>query len=168
MQPAPPLGNDASLSSVSISGAALDPVFSSSVTEYTTSVAPGMTSVDVNASTSDDNASVTINGGVPTNVDLMVGENTIVILVTAEDGTTTRTYTVVITRPASSNANLSGLELTNIILAPPFDTNNFDYSAAVEFFTTSTQVTATTEDVNANVSVNGTAVSSGVATASAR
>jgi len=161
--PAPSLGNDASLSSVSISGATLDPVFSSSVTEYTTSIAAGTTSVDVVASTSDENARLTINGGVPTNVDLMVGENTIVILVTAEDGTTTRTYTIVITRPASSNANLSGLELTDIILVPPFDTNNFDYSATEDFLTTSTEVTATAEDVNATVSVNGTAVSSGVA-----
>ncbi len=94
----PPLSSDASLSSLSVTGGTLDPAFSPAVTNYTATV-PFRSSVDVSATTSDDNASFTINGSNNTTVALTVGDNTISIVVTAEDSATTRTYTVVVTRP---------------------------------------------------------------------
>ena len=92
---------NASLSSLSISGATLVPAFSRSVTSYTTTVPNSTDSVDVSATTSDGNASFTINGGTNATVALAVGDNTISIVVTAEDGTTTRTYTIVVTRASA-------------------------------------------------------------------
>ncbi len=93
----PPLSSDASLSSLSVTGGTLDPAFSPAVTNYTATV-PFRSSVDVSATTSDDNASFTINGSNNTTVARTVGDNTISIVVTAEDSTTTRTYTIVVTR----------------------------------------------------------------------
>ena len=162
VQPAPPLGNDASLSMLQISGDGLDPAFSSSVTVYTTSVAVGTPSVDVNASTSDDNASVTINGGVATNVPLTVGKNTIVILVTAEDGTTTRSYTVVVAR-GSDNAHLSGLELPGATWDSPFDASQFNYALTVGWSAERVRIIPTADDADATIRVNEIAVVSGAA-----
>ncbi len=89
---------DASLSSLSVSGATLVPAFEPSVFSYTASVPNGTDSVVVSATTSNVNANFTINGGTNATVALVVGDNTISIVVTAEDGTTTRTYIIRVTR----------------------------------------------------------------------
>ncbi len=96
--PSPPLNSDASLSSLSVTGGTLDPAFSPAVTNYTTTVPQGSSSVDVSATANDGNASFTINGSNNATVALTVGDNTISIVVTAENSTTTRTYTIVVTR----------------------------------------------------------------------
>ena len=96
--PSPPLSSDASLSSLSVTGGMLDPAFSPAVTNYTTTVPQGSSSVDVSATANDGNASFMINGSSNTTVALAVGDNTISIVVTAENGTTTRDYTIVVTR----------------------------------------------------------------------
>ena len=98
--PPPPLSSDASLSSLSVTGATFDAAFSPSVTSYTATVPNSTNSLDVSATTSDGNASFTINGSTNATVALAVGDNTISIVVTAENGTTTRTYTIVVTRDA--------------------------------------------------------------------
>ena len=94
----PPLSSDASLSSLSVTGGTLDPAVSPAVTNYTATVPHSSNSVDVSAITSDNNASFTINGSNNVTVALAVGNNTITIVVTAEDGATSQTYTVVVTR----------------------------------------------------------------------
>jgi hypothetical protein len=161
-QPSPPLGDDPSLSALTISDGTLNPVFTPSVTDYAASVPHGMDNIVVSVTASDSDASVTINGGVDTNIPLSAGDNTISILVTAENGTTTRTYTIVVTRVTSDNASLSSLALSNAAFDPEFEQNVLDYVATVGFFTRSTQITATTESDDATISVNGTVVTSGV------
>ena len=94
----PPLGTDASFSTLSVTGATIDPAFSPSVTSYTATVPQSSSSVDVSATANDSNATFTINGSTNATVPLAVGDNTITIVVTAEDGTTSQTYTVVVTR----------------------------------------------------------------------
>ncbi len=95
---------DAALSDLSVSGVTLEPTFSADTTSYTASVANSVTSTTVTATTNDAAASVLIT---PTDADanragdqvnLDVGSNTISVKVTAEDGTTTQTYTMTITR----------------------------------------------------------------------
>jgi len=94
----PPLSSDASLSSLSVTGGTLDPAFNPAVTNYTATVPHSSNSADVSAITSDNNASFTINGSNNVTVALAVGDNIITIVVTAEDGATSQTYTVVVTR----------------------------------------------------------------------
>ena len=91
------LSSDAALSSVSVTGGTLSPTFSPDFYNYSVTMPFSSSSVTVSATTSDGNASFTINGSNNATVKLAVGDNTISIVVTAEDGTTTRTYTVVVT-----------------------------------------------------------------------
>ena len=162
-QPSPPLGDDASLSSLTISDGTLNPAFVPSLTDYAASVPRNTDSVVVSVTTSDSDASVTINGGADTSISLDVGENTINILVTAENGTATRTYTVVITRLVSDNANLSNIELSNATLEQSFDPAVLDYETTVDFLSDRMQVTVTADDENANIKINGKDADSGVA-----
>ncbi len=95
------LGNsDTALSTLSLSAGTLVPVFSPSVTSYTAIVPNGVDSIVVAATTSSNLASLTINGGTNTTVPLVVGDNTITIVVRVSDQyqRLTRTYTIVVTR----------------------------------------------------------------------
>ncbi len=75
---------------------------------YSATVPNEVTEVTVNVSPSDPKARVTVNGGDPgTPVQLAVGENTIVVVVTAEDARYTRTYTVTVTRQAAAPATVA-------------------------------------------------------------
>ncbi len=107
MRPSPILGSNATLASLSINGADLDPAFDSSVTDYTAAVGFAAKSTQVTATAEDVSANVSVNGtavnsGVASDsIPLDVGTNTITVNVTAEDGTTTQTYTVVVVRQSA-------------------------------------------------------------------
>ncbi|MDC1521084.1 cadherin-like beta sandwich domain-containing protein [Planktomarina temperata] len=59
--------------------------------------------------TNDANATATVNGASPaTPVTLSVGSNTVTVQVTAQDGTTTQSYTVTVTRAAALTVALTG------------------------------------------------------------
>lgn len=91
-----PKSSDNSLSSLKLSAGTLSPGFAYNVTNYTATVGYNVTNVVVSAVPSNGNAtidSVTGNG----NVNLEVGENTIQIIVKAENGLKA-TYTIVVTR----------------------------------------------------------------------
>ena len=85
---------DNSLSSLSISPGTLSPAFQYNNTNYTASVSEDVTSVEVNAKTSNEKAVVESISG---NADLKQGENTISIIVKAENGVVA-TYKIVVTR----------------------------------------------------------------------
>jgi len=154
--PPPLLSADASLSSLSMTGAPLDPAFSPAVIfNYTATVPFGTNSVDVSATTSHSNASFMINGSTNATITLVVGDNTISIVVTAENATTTRTYTIVVTRLASDDASLSSLSVTGVPLNPAFSRLVTSYTATVPLNTTSVDVSATTSDNNASFTING-------------
>ena len=77
-------------------------------------------------------------------VPLSVGTNAINIVVTAEDGETTRTYTVAITRaapPLSTDATLRSLALSGVTLASAFDPATTGYAASVANDVAETTVT---------------------------
>ena len=80
---------------------------------YSATVAHDVTEITVNVRPSDPNARVTVNGGDPsTPVQLAVGENTVVVVVTAQDARYTRTYTVTVTRAAASEPQRAPAALT--------------------------------------------------------
>lgn len=95
---------DASLSSVSLSAGVLAPSFVSSRLTYSASVSPNVSSMTISATTTNQYASLKINGstvasGSSSNaISLAYGANTISIEVTAQDGAT-RSYILSITRP---------------------------------------------------------------------
>ena len=94
--PEPPKSADNSLSSLKLSNGTLSPSFKYDVTKYTATVDHSVESVVVSAKTSNSKAtieSVTDDGSVKLNV----GENTIKVVVKAENGVKS-TYTIVVTR----------------------------------------------------------------------
>ena len=163
--------SNANLSNLVLSSGTLNPSFDPAVTSYTASVSNSSTSITVTPTVQDSNATVKVNGmsvpsGTPSDpISLNVGTNVINVVVTAPDGTTMKTYTITVTRAASSNANLSNLVLSNGTLAPPFNPNTLSYSAGVSNTTASITVTPSAQDSTATITVNGNPVASGNASA---
>ena len=86
-------------------------------------------------------------------VDLVEGANTIQVEVTAEDGVTTRTYTVEATRAAQADtdATLSALELSDGTLDPSFASDKTVYNATVRYGLEQITVRAVKSDSAATV-----------------
>ena len=96
--------SDATLRELTLSGVTLTQAFTPEVITYTANVDNSVSATTVKAVTTDARATRKILiGGVQdldADVDLAVGDNTITVEVTAEDGVTTKTYTVTVTRAA--------------------------------------------------------------------
>jgi gliding motility-associated-like protein len=105
------LSNVATLSKLTVSSGTLSPVFATGTTSYTDNVANAVETIAVRAITIDPLATEMINGTpVPEGtispyMPLNVGINTIPVVVTAEDGRTTETYTITVTRAAPPGLN---------------------------------------------------------------
>lgn len=91
--------SNASLGSLVISAGTLSPEFSAATKDYTATVDYSCSSLAVTANPADSKASVTSVTG---NDSLEVGENTVSVVVTAEDGSTS-TYNIVVTRRAKDD-----------------------------------------------------------------
>ena len=164
------LSNNANLSNLVPSIGTLSPVFSSSATSYTASVSNATASITVAPTVAGIAATVKVNGVTVASgsasgaISLIVGSNTITTIVTAQDGITAKTYSIVVTRLAlSTNANLSSLGLSAGTLAPAFASSTTNYTASVSNAVTSMTVTPTVADSTATVKVNGVTVASGSA-----
>lgn len=91
--------SNASLGSLVISAGTLSPEFSAATKDYTATVDYSCSSLAVTANPADSKASVTSVTG---NDSLEVGENTVSVVVTAEDGSKS-TYNIVVTRRAEDD-----------------------------------------------------------------
>ena len=98
---------DATLSNLVLSGSnPISPTFSSATTSYTASVVNSVSTIQVTPTHHQANSTIKVNGTTVTSgtastaIALSVGSNTINVVVTAQDGTTTDTYSIVITRAA--------------------------------------------------------------------
>lgn len=95
---------NADLSALSLDSGTLSPTFSAGTTAYTASLANAITSVTVTPTVARTGATVTVNGipvasGAASGpITLNLGSNLLTIVVTAPNGTTTKTYTVAATR----------------------------------------------------------------------
>ncbi|MDA9789952.1 cadherin-like beta sandwich domain-containing protein [Planktomarina temperata] len=148
--------SDATLSALTLSQGSLSPSFASGTLAYTSSVPNSVSSLIVTPTTNDANATATVNGAsAATPVTLAVGSNTVTVQVTAQDGTTIQSYTVAVTRAASSDATLSALTLSSGSLNPSFASGTLAYTALVSNSVSSLIVTPTTNDANATATVNG-------------
>jgi len=92
---------DAGLSNLTVSAGSLSPAFASGTLSYTDSVANGVTSLTVTPTADDSHASYRLRvGGVTVSnpIALSVGNTTIDIVVSAQDGVTDQTYVLTVTR----------------------------------------------------------------------
>jgi hypothetical protein len=104
--------SDASLTGLSLSSGTLSPSFASGTTSYTASVANSVSSgYTVTATKSDSNATtvqyIGATGTTAFTGALSIGENVIRTVVTAQDGSTTTTYTVTVTRAATVSQTIT-------------------------------------------------------------
>ncbi|MEI7910890.1 MAG: cadherin-like beta sandwich domain-containing protein [Verrucomicrobiota bacterium] len=159
------------LSGLVLSSGTLSPAFSTGTLAYAASVPNATSSATVTPTVSDATATVKVNGTTVTSgsassaIPLVVGNNTLTVLVTAQDGTTTSTYTITVNR-TSTVSSLSGLVMSSGTLSPTFVSGTKVYTASVANAITALTVTPTLTNSYAAVTVNGISVSSGAASAS--
>ena len=109
------LSNVATLTNLVPDEGTLSPAFVSSTTSYADSVSTAIAGITLTPTTTDSTATVTINGitvasGTASgDLPLAIGDNTITVIVTAQDGVTTDTYTVDVYR----GATMGSLAATN-------------------------------------------------------
>lgn len=112
---------NADLTNLELSSGVLSPTFETGATNYTATVTNDVYSLTVTPTSANANVTLTVNGqlvksGTPSQaIPLHVGDNEIAVKVTAQDGTTTKTYTIVVTRlnassPAPDNGGDSGYD----------------------------------------------------------
>ena len=163
----PEFSADATLRTLTLSSVTL--AFDSATTGYIAGVANGVDETTVTPTTNDDGATYEIKLDGAADADgvilLAVGENEIGVVVTAEDGETTRTYTVTVTRaapPLSADATLRSLALSGVTLA--FDSATTGYAVSVANDVDETTVTLTTNDDGATyaIKLGGAADTDGV------
>ena len=148
------MSNIATLQSLSLSNGTLSPVFSTLTRNYTASVSNDVSGISATWLTTqaDATSQVRINSGNFTSVErganspnlpLVVGNNTINIRVTAQDGVTMGNHTVIVSRQRSSNTELSALAASAGPLSPAFEPSATTYSFTVPNSVVSTTLNAT-------------------------
>ena len=147
--------SDATLSSISFT----DPLiningFSSSTISYNLSVPNPVQQITPSPVTSNTNATVNITGH--TNELTEGGDTTITITVTAQDGVTTKVYTIIVTRAPSSDATLSSISFTDpLININGFSSSTTSYNLSVPHSTQQITPSPVTSNTNATVNITG-------------
>lgn len=163
-----PLSDDSSLSSLTVSEGGLSPTFSSVTTAYDVAVSNEATTIQVTARLSDPTASMTIDGistssgTVSAQIDLLVGDNNIRIVSTAENGSSTTT-TITVNRAERPSDDSSLLDLTVSVgsLNPTFSSDTLSYNVQLEGGVEAISITATSNDDGATININNADVDSG-------
>ncbi len=165
-------GANADLSALSFSAGPLLPGFTPAGVDYTVSVPNSAAQTTITATVAQPGSTITVDGAaVPSGQPfgprpLNVGANTFTILVRGADGISSKTYSVVVTRAASSNANLAALQVSPGLIAPAFNPAVVAYNVTgTGLFTANVVVLATAQDAAATLSINGQAAQSGRALA---
>ena len=115
--------------------------FTANKTSYSVTIPNDIDSLNVAYKTADSKASVKITG----NKNLEVGTNNIKVVVTAEDGKTTKTYTIKVTKLATeeekpgnlldedtSDLYLKSLSINDLKLSPDFSSNVYLYETTID------------------------------------
>lgn len=138
--------------------------FKPGITSYNVEVKYDVSNVSIYAYAEDDNATVAGIG----KKSLSVGKNTFEIVVTAQDGKTTKTYTLEIKRlteeetealnkPANKDVDLtlSSLKIEGITLVPEFSKDIYIYSAELTKDIEELEISATQSDSNVKIEIEG-------------
>lgn len=135
---------------------------------YVTSVDPATTSLTLTPTANDGNATILVNGasitsGTASGTITLTGSSTVInLLVTAQDGITTKTYQVTVNKTGSNNANLIAFNLSPSSPLTKTGASNTSYTTLVDYNTATLKVIVTAADPNATIKVNGATVTSGV------
>lgn len=147
------LSSNANLKSLRLDVQGMTPAFQRDVLQYGIVVNETVTDVDVLAVAEDSNSSIQITG----NHGLQMGNNTIQITVTAQNGKK-QTYTISVTKTNEANlANsfLENLAIENVALTPDFRYDVLEYTAEIESNIESLNVLAVPQREGAKVVIEG-------------
>ena len=162
-----PKSTDSTLSQLVSSSGTLSPTFAGGTLAYSISVGNSVTSITLTPTLNESHGSIQVNGTSVTSgqassaLSLSVGSNVVLVEVTAQDGFSTTSYTVTVTRAGSAVATLSGLTTSGGSISPGFTSNISSYTVSVSNGTTSISITPTVTSPNATVTVNGVSATSG-------
>ncbi len=138
------------------------------LSDYTSLQSNLADSITITPTAANSSAGITVNGVAVTSgqasqaIPLQVGSgNVITIVVTAVNGTTTRTYRITVTRLANNNAELTGLVLSTGTLAPNFSRSVLGYTSVVDFTVQNLRVTANSAEPAATIEIAGQVLASG-------
>lgn len=157
--------SNAELSALSLSGGGLLPAFDPAITGYAADVTKETSSVALTAVAAQADATlrIRVNGGQYNLVGsgspsaplaLAIGPNTVEVLVTAQDGVSTKNYSVIVTRSSvSSNALLSSLSASAGSLSPSFVSGTRDYAVSVVNAVSAITVTPIAAEANAAIQI---------------
>ncbi len=154
-------GPQVRLSSLSVSEPGLQPAFSSAVTNYTLNVPPTVASVTVTATPENSSTNITIAGTASRNlsVDLtQPGSSKDITITLTEQSGSQSSYIITVHR---DNNILSNLTVSSGSLTPGFSPGTLNYTVDVATGVSSLTVTATVQDSNASLMINGQGISSG-------
>lgn len=162
------LNTDNNLSGLTVSVGALDQTFSKDIKEYSvTGIKDTVNSVTITPTCAAEGCSWVMSCPLgecsvtnPTErgrISLQTGANKVSIVVTSEDKKSNKTYILNIYRGevVASSAYLSGLEITDAILSPSFDSMTNDYTLTVGLDVEKLDIITTTEDPSAKVVIKG-------------
>ena len=143
--------NNPLLRDIKIDGEEIEPQFDQFITDYVIAIGEDKDTIDIEAITDDPNATAEVIG----DTNLKTGVNDFEIKVTAEDGTTTNSYYLHITKgdQEKANANLKNLEVRGLQLNPAFNDKDINYLVEYEGYIDSLDITATPENEKAKVEI---------------
>lgn len=143
--------NVKTLSSLTVEQYSLEPEFNPDITEYSLTVGGDVEKLDIGAIAEDTNATIEITG----NTGFLIGENTVNVKVTAEDGTV-RTYTINVTKLADVGVKLSELSVENYTLSPEFSSDVFEYTLNItDTSITNLTINAKSDEENVDIEIVG-------------
>ena len=143
---------NADLDDLGVTGYTISPAFDKDTLSYTVTVPANVDKAAITAELADDRATLTGTG----EKDLNYGDNTFSVVVTAEDETTTKTYTVKITREKKTDATLSDIKVDGVSI-PGFDPDTTEYTIdPVNSDVDSIVIDATLSDPDATLTGTGT------------
>lgn len=142
------------LSYLELSEEGMSPSFVKTKTNYSITVGMDVNEISVNAETEGNNSYYYVEG----NTYLVEGDNTIAIVVVAENGST-RTYYVTVTKTANAenaNAYLDNLIIENVELSPEFQSEVLEYDLGkVDFSVEKLNILTFPKNENASVEITG-------------
>ncbi|MBB6670212.1 cadherin-like beta sandwich domain-containing protein [Cohnella nanjingensis] len=168
--PIEPQTNNANLKNLVIDNGTLAPAFAPDVLSYSVQVPFPTTTIHLTATLNDEQATMTVNGAVynngsPASINLNGDSTPITIIVTSQDGSATKQYSVTVNRVAAvtNDADLTNLAVSPGSLNQPFSSAKTSYSIHVPNNVSMVNVIATLSDPVATMTVNGTTSNSGSA-----
>jgi tetratricopeptide (TPR) repeat protein len=147
--------DNADLEKLKVSQGKLVPKFKSSVTSYSLTVASNVEEVKLSPLTADSGASYVVKGADSSKVVKLTEGITVEVevIVTAEDGSTTKSYTVLTRRLSADDATLAQLDVSAGVLQPPFSPLVTRYECSLPSGVDSLTLRVKTEDSKMTVAM---------------